>query len=74
MVTDIAKSTIDQSKWVVYSHCYPFQYETWIRPYDEWCDGRFRQLEPSEYDELIMSKDRVTFQNEITATGEAAKG
>ncbi len=74
IVSDIAKSTIDQSRWVVYQHCYPFQYETWVRPYDEWCDGRFRQLDPGEYDEIITKNDRVAFQNAITATRKAAKG
>lgn len=64
IVTDVATSSVDKSKWVVYNHVYPFEYETWIRPYDEWCDGRFRQLEPSEYSELIK-KDRTEFQIEI---------
>lgn len=73
IVADIAKSTIDQSKWVVYHHCYPFFYETWIRPYDEFCDGRFRVLAPGEYD-TFLSKDRVAFQTEIRAAKEAAKG
>lgn len=64
IVKDIATSSVDKSKWVVYAHVYPFEYETWIRPYDEWCDGRFRQLEHGEYSELIK-KDRIEFQIEI---------
>ncbi len=68
-----AMSTIDKSEWVVYTHVYPFENEVWIRPYDEWTDGRFRVLEPGEYIELI-AKDRKEFQKEITATRKAAKG
>ena len=72
IVSDIAKSSVDGSKWVVYNHVYPFQYETIIRPYDEWCDGRFRQLNPGEYEEIINLKDRAKFQDEIRAA-KAAK-
>lgn len=64
IVKDIATSTVDKSKWVVYAHVYPFEYETWIRPYDEWCDGRFRELGPEEYSELLK-KDRLEFRFEI---------
>lgn len=64
LVKDIATSSVDKSKWVVYAHVYPFDYEIWIRPYDEWCDGRFRQLESGEYQELIK-KDRIEFQFEV---------
>lgn len=64
IVNGIALSTIDKSKWVVYNHVYPFEAETWIRPYDEWCDGRFRKIEHEEYADLLM-KDRSEFQIEI---------
>lgn len=70
---DIALSTEDKSMLVVYVHCYPFQYQTWVRPHDEWCDGRFRLLEDDEYNALLK-KDKITFQNEITAAKELAKG
>jgi hypothetical protein len=73
IVKDIAKSSVDQSKWVVYNHVYPFEYETWIRPYAEWCDGRFRKVEHEEYAELLM-RDRAEFQMAVTATRNAAKG
>lgn len=66
MVQDIATSTVDQSQWVVYVHVYPFEYQTWVRPYDEWCDGRFRKLEEGEYDNLLRS-NREEFQKAITA-------
>jgi hypothetical protein len=72
IVSDVAKSSVDGSKWVVYNHVYPFQYETIIRPYDEWCDGRFRQLEPGEYDIFIRDKDRMKFQDEIKEAKAAA--
>lgn len=64
IVQGIATSSVDKSKWVVYNHVYPFEYGTWIRPYDEWCDGRFRKIEHEEYSELLM-KDRLAFQIEI---------
>jgi hypothetical protein len=71
IVKDIATSTVDKSKWVVYNHVYPFDYQTWIRPYDEWCDGRFRQLDNDEYIKLIK-QDREAFKLEIAANKEAA--
>lgn len=64
IVKEIATSTVDKSRWVVYNHVYPFEYDTWIRPYDEWCDGRFRKIEREEYTSLLM-KDRLEFQVEI---------
>ena len=63
-VQDIATSSVDKSIWVVYTHVYPFEYQTWIRPYDEWCDGRFRKIEFEEYAPLLM-RDRLEFQVEI---------
>jgi len=73
IVNGIATSTVDKSKWVVYNHVYPFEYQTWIRPHDEWCDGRFRKLEPGEYDEFLK-KDRLEFQLEIARARGLAKG
>jgi len=61
---EIATSAVDRSKWVVYNHIYPFEYETWIRPYDEWCDGRFRKISNSELNSLL-GKDKAEFQVEI---------
>jgi hypothetical protein len=63
-VQDIALSTVDNSKWVVYAHTFPFQYEVWTRPYDEWCDGRFREITNQEYSEFLK-RDKVEFQLEI---------
>ncbi len=73
-VSDIATSTVDQSKWVVYNHVYPFEYATWVRPYNEWCDGRFSILAEGEYNEILNLKSREDFQIEITAARKAAKG
>ena len=70
---DIATSSVDKSKWVVYNHVYPFEYETWIRPYDEWCDGRFRKIEHEEYAELLM-RDREEFKLEIGKAKALSKG
>lgn len=66
-----AKSSVDKSEWVVYTHIWPFEEEVWIRPYSEWTDGRFRPLEQNEYLDLIR-RDREEFQREITANKEAA--
>ena len=71
VVDSIAKNTVDKSSWVVYTHIWPFDSETYIRPYDEWCDGRFKEIGPREYLELT-NKDRTEFQNEI-ATNKASK-
>lgn len=75
LVKDIATSSVDKSKWVVYAHVYPFDYEIWIRPYNEWCDGRFTELSPGEYVELISTKgkDREAWQIEI-GKARASKG
>lgn len=72
MVKDIATSTVDKSQWVVYVHCYPFEYQTWVRSYAEWSDGRFRLLEISEYQDIIKT-DREVFQNQIIETRAASK-
>lgn len=71
-VSDIAFSTVDKSQWVVYNHVYPFEYVTWIRPYDEWCDGRFREITREEYREFLK-RDQQEFQNEINAAKGEAK-
>lgn len=60
-----AKSSVDVSEWVVYTHIYPFEEEVWIRPYSEWTDGRFRPLEQEEYLHLIR-RDREEFQQAIS--------
>ena len=73
IVSDVATSTVDKSRWVVYEHVYPFEYQTWIRPYDEWCDGRFRQITMAEYNEFLK-RDRIEFQLEIGKARAASKG
>jgi hypothetical protein len=73
IVKEIATSSVDKSTWVVYNHIYPFEYQTWIKPYDEWCDGRFRKITSVEFNEFI-SKDRIEFQLEIGKARAAAKG
>lgn len=64
VVSSIATNSVDKSKWVVYNHVYPFEYTTWIRPYDEWCDGRFREITNEEYN-TFLTRDRLEFQLEI---------
>jgi hypothetical protein len=73
LVRNTALSTVDKSEWVVYVHIYPFEYQVWIRPYDEFCDGRFRKLKNGTELNSFMDKDRIEFQKEITAAREAAK-
>jgi hypothetical protein len=64
-----AKSTVDKSEWVAYTHVYPFTEETYIRPLGEFMDGRFRQISSSEF-AILLSKDREQFQDEITKAKE----
>lgn len=64
IVKDVATSTVDGTKWVVYSHVYPFEYATYIRPYNEWTDGRFSKLDNDSFYE-IQKKDRAEFRLEI---------
>lgn len=64
-VLDISESTVDNTKWVVYHHVYPFEYKTWHRPCDEWSEeGRFREITREEYNEFLK-RDRLEFQIEI---------
>jgi len=66
-------NTEDQSIWVVYRHEWPFDpNKVYHRRYEEWCDGRFKELTPQEV-KYLFGRDRVEFQNEITAKKEAAK-
>lgn len=63
-VTDISTSTVDKSLWVVYSHCYPFEYQVFHRPLEEFVDGRFTLITSEEYNNFLK-KDRTQFQMEI---------
>jgi len=68
-----ALSTVDKSEWVVYTHVCPFDRETWIRPKSEWEDeGRFRELSIEEF-EVLYSRDRTEFQEEIRKSKEESK-
>jgi hypothetical protein len=71
-VVSVSTSTVDKSQWVVYRHLWPFEEQEWHRPYEEFVDGRFRELSYVEAME-IGKKDRTKFQLEITANKEAAK-
>lgn len=37
----VAKNTVDSSSVVVYQHIWPFEQSIWVRPYEEFWDGRF---------------------------------
>lgn len=65
-------STIDKSEWVVYTHLWPFESESWHRPKNEWEDGRFRRLDGNELSDLLC-RPKKEFQDEINANKLAAK-
>lgn len=67
------KNTVDKSEWVVYTHVWPFEIETWIRPKLEFEDGRFRELEAGEYSNFLKC-DREEFKRKVTETRKLAKG
>lgn len=64
-------STIDKSQHVIYKHMYPFDQDIWIRPYDEWTDGRFTLLTRQQVGD-ILSIDREQLKQEIAANKKAA--
>lgn len=70
---DVSSSTVDQSRWVVYFHVWPFEQKTWHRPIEEWTADRFVRVTPEEAAE-IMSKDRDQLAAEITERKKARKG
>lgn len=63
-VQDIATSTVDNTAWVVYMHVYPFEFKTFIRPYDEWVDGRFKKISNIEYSQMLQ-KNMLDFRKEV---------
>ena len=64
MVMPKVISTTDQSEWVAYTHGWPFDGNDMIRPYDEFIDGRFKEISDEEVRELL-AKDREEFKREI---------
>jgi hypothetical protein len=69
----VVKSSIDKSEWVVYTHVWPFEKETWIRPREEWEDGRFKIIEGMDLRRAIDGS-RAHFQNAINEARTKAKG
>jgi hypothetical protein len=68
-----AINTVDNTLCVVYTSEFPFERETFVRPYDEWCEeGRFKEIFGDEL-YAVFQKDEKIFQEEITAAKEAAK-
>lgn len=63
-VNEIGMSTVDQSKHVIYTHVYPFERHTWIRPLAEWTDDRFRLLTQPQA-EVIMQIPAVILEKRI---------
>lgn len=64
IVDGIATHTDSKQRLVIYTHLYPFEFQTWARPIEEWTEERFRPITGKEYAELTR-KDRVSFQTEI---------
>lgn len=73
-VLSIGKSTVDQSRHVVYAHLYPFESGVWIRPFPEWTPERFVMISDAEVAIEIDSTDRATRQQEITAAKAKRRG
>ena len=68
-----AINTLDNTLCVVYTCEFPFERQTFVRPYDEWCEeGRFEEISGDALYK-VFQKDRKIFQEEITAAKEAAK-
>jgi hypothetical protein len=59
------KSTEDQSQHVVYTHIYPFDMETWIRPLEQWTPARFTLIDHVEVGRLL-ALDRQQLKDQIT--------
>lgn len=68
---EISTSTVDQSKWVIYEHVWPFETKTWNRPLLEW-SSRFTLVDVHEVI-YAMLKDRVLAQAEIIHKRKARK-
>ena len=58
----IGKSTVDLSEHVVYTHIYPFEKQTWIRPLAEWAEPRFKLIKETDAIAIMLSTDRAVMQ------------
>ena len=74
LVKDVSTSTVDKTRWVVYEHIYPFDHDTWHRPYEEFSDGRFRSITEQECLEIIEDNPREAFKLQIGNNKATAKG
>lgn len=72
-VVCVATHTGSKERLVIYDHVYPFEDHSWARPIEEWTEERFRLLTGEEVITLL-NRDRETFQLEISAAKNAAKG
>jgi hypothetical protein len=64
IVDSVATHTTTKERLVVYTHLYPFESETYVRPLDEWTEDRFRLISGYDYVELSR-KDKEQFKIEI---------
>lgn len=50
---DVSSSTVDQFRWVVYFHVWPFESKTWHRPIEEWTPDRFERVNGTKVKEIL---------------------
>ena len=73
MVVDAdATSTVDLSRLVIYKHVFPFEQKSWVRPYSEFTDGRFKEINALELRDLL-TKDRAQAQMDIAEAKRQSK-
>lgn len=61
------KSTVDASDVEVYMHLWPFEHSIWVRPSDQFWDGRFAEISFNEVT-AARSGDRAADQAAVNAT------
>jgi hypothetical protein len=71
-VLSTGKSTIDASEVVIYTHVWPFEFGTWVRPMSEWTEDRFKPLTENEVI-VLRQADREKACAAITAAKAASK-
>lgn len=69
---EVSSSSVDQSRWVVYYHIFPFEQKMWHRPIDEWTPDRFKKVTALEVKEIV-SQDQDKFAAQVTENKKARK-
>lgn len=68
----LGKSAENGEVVVIYEHVFPFEGNVWVRAYSEWTSDRFKRIEHNDVS-MIMQRERLVFQAEITARRQARK-